>query len=139
MKHKGNISDFREERDIDLHRSFMDVLRTATETPLSAMFALAASRPSKRFWVSEGRAAIVLGAMRRGESLPHSMLPKRRAMFEELFRRVSERMEREPGLCLTHAVNEVVYEEAPEFYLAPEAARSIIYRLRQRRRLMDNG
>lgn len=133
MKKRGNHIEHNEERDRDLHRSFMEVLRTATDTPLRDMFGEAARRPSRRFWVSEGRAAIVIGAMIRGES-NRRMNPKRREMYDEIYRRVISKMNADPGLCMTHAVNETIYEEAPEFYLTPESARSIIYRMRQRRR-----
>ena len=138
MKKTGNTSDFKEERDQDLHRSFMEVLKTAVGVPLREMFGLAAARPSRRFWVSEGRASIVIGAMMRGEALSDKVLPKRRAMYEEIYRRVRQCMEENPRLCMTHAVNEVVYQPAPEFYIEPEAARSIIYRYRQRRKNKAN-
>ena len=109
MKNSGSTSDFIADRDRELHASFMHVLRTATDMPLRRMFGAAARRPASRFWVSETRAAIV----------------------------ITETMGLDPGLCLQHAVNEAVYEEAPEFYLTDESARSIIYRMRQRRRRMQ--
>ena len=132
MKKTGSTSDFMVERDRDLHRSFMEVLRTS-RAPLREMFGMAARRTSRRFWVSEERAAIVVGAMLRGET-DEKMIPKRREMFEEILRRVKRRMDSEPGLCMTHAVAAVVHEAAPEFYLTDESARSIIYRIRRKRR-----
>ena len=129
MKKPGNHSDFTDDRNRDLHRSFIEVLRTSRGVALRDMFSLAAARPSKRFWVSEGRAAIVIGAMLRGKD-NSKMNHKRREMFDEIFRRVKMKMEADPSLCMTHAVNETVYEEAPEFYLTDESARSIIYRTR---------
>lgn len=135
MKKKGNTSDFTEDRDNELHRSFMEVLRTGGDMPLRDMFGAAAARPSSRFWVSETRAAIVIGAMMRGRE-PERMYSKRREMFAEIYRRVCEKMAADPTLCMTHAVNRTVNEPAPEFYLTAESARSIIYRRRQRRRRM---
>lgn len=41
-------------------------------------------------------------------------------------------MEAEPALCVSHAVERVVNDEAPEFYLTPESAKVIIYRHRRR-------
>lgn len=133
MKKTGNTSDFKEDRDRDLMQNFIQVLKTATDTPLREMFGLAAARPARRFWVSEDRAAIVIGAMRRGDVFPR-MFPKRREMYQEIYRRVLEKMKNDPNLCLTHAVNQTVYEEAPSFYLTDESARSIIYRIRERNR-----
>lgn len=111
----------------------MYVLRTASDMPLRRMFGAAARRPCSRFWVSEARAAIVVSAMLRDEAPPR-MYERKLEMYREICRRVRLKMERDPGLCLTHAVNETIYEEAPEFYLTDESARSIIYRMRQRRR-----
>lgn len=133
MKKPGNHIEFNEDRDRALHREFMAVLRTATDVPLREMFGMAAMRPAPRFWVSESRAAIVIGAMMRGHT-PERMNPKRREMFLEIHRRVVDKMAGNPEMCMTHAVNETVYEEAPEFYLQPETARSIIYRFIQKRK-----
>lgn len=133
MKKQGNKSDFLQDRDRDLHRNFMEILRSAVGIPLSEMFGMAARRPASRFWVSEERAAIVIGAMMRGESLSR-MNAKRRDMYMEIYRRVSAKMSSDPELCMTHAVAETLYEPAPEFYLTDESARSIIYRSRQKRR-----
>lgn len=136
MKTTGSTSDFIVDRDRELHESFMHVLRTATDMPLRRMFGAAARRPASRFWVSEARAVTVISAMMRGCE-PQRMYARRREMYEELRRRVEEKMRRDPSLCLTHAVNEAVYEEAPEFYLTDESARSIIYRMRQKRRRLQ--
>lgn len=136
MKNSGSTSDFIADRDRELHASFMHVLRTATDMPLRRMFGAAARRRASRFWVSETRAAIVISAMMRG-CAPERMYQKRKEMYDELCRRVTEKMRLDPDLCLQHAVNEAVYEEAPEFYLTDESARSIIYRMRQRRRRMQ--
>lgn len=132
MKKRGSTSDFTIDRDRELHESFMHILRTERDIPLRRMFAMAAKRPSSRFWVSEPRAAIVVSHMREGRQLP-AMLPKRREMFEEIRRRAESIMAKDPSLCLTHAVNEAIYTEAPEFYLTDESARSIIYRIRRRK------
>lgn len=135
MKKIGSTSDFTEDRDRELHQSFMHVLKTAEGVPLRDMFALAANRPTSRFWVSETRAVAVISGMMRGEDMGR-MYPKRREMYEEILRRVSARMAADPTLCLTHAVNEVVYEEAPEFYMTPGSVRVIVYRIRRRARAM---
>lgn len=133
MKRPGSTSDFIEHRNRELHKSFLSVLRTES-MPLRLMFGAAASRPAPRFWVSERRAADVIGRMMRG--LPdEGMLPKRREMFEEILRRVRAKMEADPSMCMTAAVAETVNEPAPEFYMTPESARSVIYRMRRRARL----
>lgn len=133
MKRPGATSEFIDHRNRELHKSFMHVLLTEREMPLRSMFGAAAARPCSRFWVSERRAADVIGRMMRGVTVG-PMLPKRREMFEEILRRVKARMAEDPGLCLTHAVADVIYEPAPEFYMTPESVRSVIYRMRAKRR-----
>ena len=43
-----------------------------------------------------------------------------------------------PGLCMTRAVDEVVCEPAPRFYITDKSAKVIIYRIRRRIRLERN-
>ena len=133
MKKIGNTSDFISDRNRELHRRFMDVLKNSSCLSLRDMYGAAAKKPASRFWVSESRAAIVVGAMMRGRNLD-KMYAKRREMFQEIFRRVNDKMQADPSLCMTHAVDIVVNEPAPEFYLTSESARSIIYRMRQRKK-----
>lgn len=133
MKKRGSTSDFAGARDEELYRNFMDLLRTA-DMPLREMFSAAARRPSSRFWVSEPRAEEVVSAMLRGtnKDVVEKMYPQKRKMYEEITRRVRARMQADSTLCVTHAVDAVIYEEAPEFYLTDESARLLIYRHRRR-------
>lgn len=133
MKKPGSTSDFTSHRNRELYHSFLHVLRTEREMPLRQMFGEAALRPSPRFWVSEQRAADVIGRMLRGDKL-ETMIGKRREMFEEIFARVKVLMNEHPELCMTHAVSKVIFQEAPEFYMTPSSARTIIYRMRARAR-----
>lgn len=135
MKKSGNRCEFKEHRDSELLDSFLTVLKTSVNIPLRDMYGLAALRPSSRFWVSEGRAAVVIGAMTRG-MMPDNTIPQRREMYEEIYRRVCCMMRENPNLCLTHAVREVIYQAAPQFYLTPKSARTIIYRARRCRRVL---
>lgn len=137
MKKTGSTSDFSKQRDKELYARFLDLLRSPGETPLRDLFGMAASKPASRFWVSERRAADVIGAMLsgKGEATREKMYPKRREMYDELLRRVKALMLERPGLCMTHAVDEAVNSEAPEFYMTPESARCIIYRIRRRMRV----
>lgn len=133
MKKKGCTSDYTADRNRELHRNFLHILRTARDMPLREMFGAAASCRASRFWVSERRAADVIGRMLRGDRL-ENMLPKRREMFEEICRRVRAHMAADPTLCMTHAVDRVVFEEAPEFYMTSESVRTVIYKMRARAR-----
>lgn len=82
--------------------------------------------PSSRFWVSEERAAVIVGLMRAGKRLP-KMLKTKKEMFREIYRRYVKFAEKNPELTLLEAVSAVVYQPAPKFYLTPKSARVIIY------------
>ena len=130
MKKQGSTSDFTDDRNRELHRHFMDILRTSRGVALRDMFGMAASRPSSRFWVSEHRAAIVVSAMLQGRPLGR-INQKRREMYEEITRRVKRLLAHHPDMTLLAACCDVIYQEAPEFYLTDESARCIIYRTRK--------
>lgn len=133
MKKAGNVSDFTRERDEDLMRSFKEVLRDSRGLSLPQILEEATQRPTKKFWVSEGRAAIVIGAMRRGMTIDN-MIPERQEMYREIYRRVCREMDANPDLCLTHAVRQVIEQPAPKFYLSRKSAKTIIYRIRRNNR-----
>lgn len=143
MKKKGSKSDFSRQRDRELYAGFKEILVTSRGVALGEMFGMAARRGASRFWVSEQRAAAVIGAMLRGEDAVDGsrMYPERRAMYEEILRRVREKMAADPSLCMTHAVDATVCEPAPRFYITDKSAKVIIYRIRRRiaaeRRLHD--
>lgn len=135
MKKRGSISEFTDDRNRELHHCFISVLRLHSGLSLREMFGVVAACPASRFWVSEPRAHDVISLMLRGRSAG-KMLPKRREMFEEILRRVRRRMADRPGLCLKHAVGEVILEPAPEFYMTAESVRTIIYDMRRKARLI---
>lgn len=129
MKKKGSIVEFREQRDRELLKAFRTQLLKLGTLPLNELFTRAAMMPASRFWVSERRAMIVMSQMLKGDRLT-TMNPKRREMFYEIFRRVREILDLNPGITLTEASFRVVNSPAPEFYLTPKSARAMIYRLR---------
>ena len=135
MKKPGSTSDFISTRDRELYANFIQLLRNS-ELPLKDMFGAAAKMACSRFWVSERHAAEVISCMRRNADPERveRMYGQKRAMYCEILRRVEQLMERQPELCLQHAVDAVVCGEAPEFYLTGKSARVIIYRHRRKLR-----
>lgn len=123
-------SDFGDERDADLLRAYREVLGEVDYIRLDEVCEKVVSKPSKRFWVSEERAAEVVGKMLRGGSLA-GMMPQRRAMYEEIYRRCVDRLQgcRMP-LC--QVVFDVVNSPAPCFYLEPKSAKIILWRVRNK-------
>lgn len=129
MKKKGSVVEFKEQRNKELLRAFRNQLSNLGELPLRELFDRASHSPASRFWVSERRAMMVMSKMLKGDNLS-SMNPKRREMFQEIFRRVKRILEEQPGISLIEASFRAVNSPAPEFYLTPQSARTMIYRLR---------
>lgn len=79
-------------------------------------------RPCPRFWVSNTRAAIVIGNMMKGDDLSY-MRSNKREMFQEIFRRVMDLKMLHPEMSLFKLVSLVVESPAPKFYLTPGSAK----------------
>lgn len=129
MKKKGSVADFTPQRNDELLKAFRNQMYMLGSLPIAELFNRAAMSPASRFWVSEHRALVVISRMLKGDRIL-TMNPKKREMFFEIFHRVSRILEDEPGLTLTEAVFRAVNSPAPQFYLTPKSARTMIYRLR---------
>lgn len=136
MKKIGSVIDCMEQRDKELHDNFMEILRSSRDVPLRDMFGMAARRPASRFWVSEERASEMVSIILSGRDpeMIDRMFPKRRQMFLEISRRVKEILDQRPGTTMIDATREVIYAEAPEFYITDKSAKVIIYNIRKRGR-----
>ena len=86
--------------------------------------------PSKRFWVSAERAAIVISNMMRGDDLLN-MRPTKREMFQEIYHRIKILQEQNPRMSIYEMALKVVQEPAPKFYITAGSAKVIIYRIRK--------
>ena len=127
MKKKGSICDFTEERDAELMSCFRKCLAKAVLIDLESIFSEVAAMPTKRFYVSESRAAIVIRQHLRGEGWSVKRRLRVR-MFEEIERRTLENIRRNPGMRFDDAVFDAVNSSAPCFYLTPRSCRTLIYR-----------
>lgn len=130
MKKTGNISDFAEERDAALMAAYRQELTETRATSLDSIAAGVAVRPCSRFWVSEERAVAVISAMLRGRDVTATMHPSKRRMYEEIYRRTMALRARRPHASLISVIPEVIYSEAPEFYLSPRYIRDRIINAR---------
>lgn len=124
MKKKGSTSDFAYARNEELRRAFFDhgIYSTADEVMEEVV-----SRPSSRFWVDPDRARDIVSRYRRDSTALDGMLPRRRRMYKALDSRCAEFERRNPGKSMIHCMTMAVYSAAPEFYLSPATARTIIY------------
>lgn len=128
MKNYGTTAEFAQERNRELMRVYRQKLGEAGYIVKPAIFRAVADAPSRRFWVSEERAAIVVSAMESGRG-PQCMTQTKREMFEEIHRRYLALRRERPGESLRELVAEVVHQGAPRFYLTPRTAGEIIYRM----------
>lgn len=53
-------------------------------------------------------------------------------MYDEILKRTLNVIKGNPEISLINAVRRVVVEKAPEFYITPESAILIIYRIKKR-------
>lgn len=132
MKHTGSRKDYNELRDRQLFLSFRNIIITSPDIHFADIARIVVTMPTSRFWVSEGRASIVISAMLKGQNPLARMNNTRRQMYQEIFRRVTLLLEQDAHLTLTKAVCRVVASPAPQFYLTPSSARIIYYRVKTR-------
>lgn len=130
MKHFGSNFEYAEERNEDIMRAYLQEIARCDQIYLPEIFNRVVNMPSKRFWVSPKRAAIVISNMMRGDTLA-DMRPTKREMFQEIFRRVLKLQEKNPEMSIYEIAIEVVQEPAPKFYLTAGSARVIIYRAKK--------
>lgn len=130
MKSRGSVFEYAQERDDDLMRAYLEQISCCRNIYLPRVFNAVVKMPSKRFWVSPERASIVIAEMSRGNKLP-KMRPTKRAMYEEIYRRVMLLQSAHPEESLSQLVFQVVQEPAPQFYLTAGSAKVIICKARK--------
>ena len=80
MKYKDSRCYFIEERDADLLRAYKEIINVRDNIRLSEIEEKLAQSPSRRFWVSEDRAYIVILDLLKGKPLDN-MIPTRKEMY----------------------------------------------------------
>lgn len=133
MKKKGTISQLKHERDNDLMRAFQQELAGRPHILLPEVLKAVVASPSKRFWVTSERAAIVIYNMMKGDKL-ENMRPLKRKMFREIYRRVMKLKRNYPQLSISILTEQAVSQPAPEFYITWQSAKVILSRIRKHRR-----
>lgn len=130
MKFKGSSCDFTQERDADLLRAYREIISERDNYSLSEIEKKILQSPSRRFWVSEGRAYRVILDLLKGKSIDH-MISTRKAMFLEIFRRFQKYSEEHPSLTKMEIIWHICNEEAPSFYLTQYSIHVILCRVRK--------
>lgn len=132
MKHKGAKMEYSEERICDLMRAYDKYISSCDYIRMPEVYNIIVNMPSKRFWVSDIRAALVVSAMMRGEARLDEMWPLKKEMYEEIYRRVLVLREDRPELSISELCSMVVAQPAPKFYLTPGSAKMMVCKARKK-------
>lgn len=129
MKKKYSHFEYEEERNEDLMRAYREVRDKNPDMKARDIDEAVSRMPSKRFWVSEERASIVISAMLKGRKY-EKMGKTKREMYDEILRRVVELRRQMPDETLSEIVFRVVNSPAPKFYLTPGSIRILIHKIK---------
>ncbi|MBR4040808.1 MAG: hypothetical protein IKJ09_00640 [Bacteroidaceae bacterium] len=133
MKPVGTKFEFAEQRNEDLISTYRRKMSECEVIRLPKVLRETVQSPSKRFWVSEERAIIVVMQMMAGNNLDR-MQPMRKAMYEEIYRRTMKMKMMNPEMTFTEIVSLVIEQPAPCFYLTPGSAKVIIHKAMKKRK-----
>lgn len=131
MKHKGALMEYSQERLDDLMRVYDEYISSCDYIRMPDVYNNIVNMPSRRFWVSDIRAALVVSAMMRQEADLESMWPLKKEMYEEIYRRVIILREKQPHLTTSELCAIVVAQPAPKFYLTPGSAKMMVCKARE--------
>ena len=124
MKKKGSKSDFNEERNAELRKAFFSQGEYSTH---DKVLSKTVKTPASRFWVDPDRARDVMARIEKDRKSISSMNPERQRMYMALYEKYMLMRRRYPSASKIKAVTMAIYSGAPEFFLTPSTARSIIY------------
>lgn len=131
MKHKGAIMEYSKERMDDLMRAYDEYISSCDYIRMPEVYKMIVNMPSRRFWVSDIRAALVISAMIRGETDLNTMWPLKKEMYEEIYSRVLTLQEKHPELTISELCAKVIAQPAPKFYLTPGSAKIMVCKARK--------
>lgn len=132
MKTKGSTFLYEQERNEDLMRCFREKASSVSVLVISDVFNDIVNSPSSRFWVSESRAAVVIGNMMRNKDALSGMNPQKKEMYEEIFRQANKAISEGATGTIYEIVRTIVRSPAPKFYLTPDSAKVIYYKYKKK-------
>ena len=125
MKKSNSISEFAEHRRNFLRQAFRQAIARQSVIDANKAFKMAVDTPAPRFWVSEVRAAVVVGKILAGQDPLSSMFPEKAAMFSEIFSRFQKLRAQHPDASIAELMVEIVNAPAPRSYISPSRMRTI--------------
>jgi len=127
--------EFMEERDMDLMDAYKRVLRhygkRAPFIKKSLLMLQTSKSPAKKFYVSEEQALRIVTRLYKGKDT-YIKSREKVQMYHDILERVRDTIR--PIDTLSLAIRRVIQQEAPRFYVTPETARIILYRLMNNRK-----
>lgn len=118
--------EYSRERLDDLMRAYDEYLSSCDYIRMPEVYERIVNMPTKRFWVSDIRASLVISAIIRGEDKLSDMWGTKREMYEEIYNRVLALRERYPETGISELCAIVVAQPAPKFYLTPGSAKQMV-------------
>ena len=134
MKKEGTVMEYARERSDDLMRAYDEYISACDYIRMPEVYATIVNMPSRRFWVSDIRAALIVSAIMKGEAKLENMWPLKREMYLEIYRRVLELRKEHPTGSVLELCSIAVAQPAPKFYLTPGSAKMMVCRARRQRR-----
>lgn len=126
MRKKKCFMYYERERNADLYKTIMSVFSERNGLSFNDVFRDAVRRPARRFYVTPEVAAHVLYEKMRGNNVRSS--DTKTEMYEEILKRASVLME--SGKTLKEACAIVVMQPAPSFYISPNYAKVVFFKIR---------
>ncbi len=130
MKKQNCNAEFEAHRRKFLIENFRRALAEQSRISAEKTFRMVADAPAPRFWVSERRAASVIGKMLAGIDPTPGMHPEKKEMYLEIYRRFRQLRKIYPESSIASLIFDVVNAPAPRSYITWHRVRSIIYRSR---------
>lgn len=130
MKNFGSVSEYSELRTADLLKAYFAYIESVDYIRMADVFNHIASLPAPRFYVSAARSLVVINRIENGDALL-DMRRNKREMFQELHRRYVAIRKYYPNITANDAINTVLEQPAPSFYLSPISAKIIILKARK--------
>lgn len=133
MRKNGSSNYYSEMRDREIFETYEMLISKHTSKSRTEIMEMLANSPTKRFWVSEFRASIVISMMMKGESID-GMNEMRKKMYNDMYIIAKGIKENNPRVNNMELATLVCATKAPCFYIKPASASVIISRIYKKRR-----
>lgn len=132
MKKLKSNAEFEAHRRKFLIENFRRVIAAQSKIAAENAFRETADSPAPRFWVSEPRAAAVIGKMLRGNDPTPNMYREKQEMYREIYRRFLDMRDSRPDDSIADIIFDIVNAPAPRSYISWHRVRNIIIKERRR-------